>query len=632
LPRKRRVPAQAAALYPEGSLVTDRRQFITATVSLVGAAVAAALRSSAFAAEVSDQAAARLDALFDVFMDERLTRNPEEATSLGLDKGKYAWAKSKLNDASLQQLHEFKRDNAAQLKRLKALDRGSLTGRDLANYDTVAFQLETIARTEPFEYGDVRGYIVPYVVSQLTGAYQSVPAFLDRQHRIADQQDADAYLARLRAFAVVLDQETERVKHDGGLKVIPPDFLIDRTLEQMRALRSGAPADSTLVSSIATRTGKLAIPGNYGAQAAHIVETEVYPALDRQANALRELRPKAVHAAGVSRLPQGAELYEVALRSSTTTDMTAEEVHQLGLDQAKELNGRMDALLRSQGHTRGTVAERVEALNKEPRYLYPNTDAGRQQILEYCKGLIAELQPYLPKYFRILPKAPVEVRRVPAYTEAGAPGGYYQRPALDGSRPGTFYINLRDTREWPRWSLPTLVHHESEPGHHFQLALVLEMPSLPLIRKAGGSFSANTEGWALYAEQLCDEMGLYDKDPLARLGLQRAMIFRAARCVVDTGLHVKGWSREQSIDYMVATTGDDRGRLTTEVERYCAWPGQATSYKVGQTRWLKLRAEARSRLGAKFDIRDFHDAGLSAAPMPMSVLERVIHDWIASRA
>jgi len=339
-----------------------------------------------------------------------------------------------------------------------------------------------------------------------------------------------------------------------------------------------------------------------------------------------------VHEAGIARLPQGAALYEVALRASTTTDMSPDQVHQLGLDQAKELNARMDALLRSLGHSGGTVAERVTALSSDPQHLFPNTDAGRQQILDYCYGLIRELQPYLPRYFHVLPKSPVEVRRVPPYTEAGAPGGYYQRPPLDGSRPGAFYINLRDTHEWPRWSLPTLVHHESEPGHHFQLAMVLEMPDLPLIRKAGGSFSANTEGWALYAEQLCDEMGLYDHDPLARLGMLRGAIFRAARCVVDTGIHAKGWSREQAIDYMAATTGEDRARVTTEVERYCTWPGQATSYKVGQTRWLELRAQAQRRLGAKFDIRDFHDAGLTAAPMPLAVLERVIDEWIKSRA
>jgi len=469
------------------------------------------------------------------------------------------------------------------------------------------------------------------VVSQLTGAYQEVPTFLDRQHKVENRDDAEAYLARLHSFGVVLDQETERVRHDAALKVVPPDFILDRTLEQMRALRAAAPEASILATSLASRAGKLGVAGDYGAQAARIVADEVYPALDRQAQALGELRPHAVHDAGVLRLTQGGALYEVALRFATTTDMTPAEVHQLGLTQGKELAARMDELLRTQGLTSGTVTERVQALSKDPKYLYPNTDAGRQQILDYCNGLLQALQPHLPQYFNILPKAPVEIRRVPPYIEAGAPGGYYNTPALDGSRPGAFYINLRDTGELPRWTLPTLVHHESAPGHHFQLALVLEMPSLPLIRKAGGGFSANTEGWALYAEQLCDEMGLYDDDPLGRLGMLQAAAFRAARCVVDTGLHTKGWSREQAIEYMVENTGDNRNAMTTEVERYCTWPGQATSYKVGQTRWLKIRADARTRLGKKFDIRAFHDAGLTAAPMPMSVLERVMQEWVRSQ-
>ena len=280
-------------------------------------------------------------------------------------------------------------------------------------------------------------------------------------------------------------------------------------------------------TSIAGRTAKLGLTGDYGAQAARIVAAEVYPALERQAKALGDLKGHAVHDAGISRLPQGAEFYGVALRQSTTTEMTPEQVHQLGLEQAKELNSRMEALLRKEGMTSGTVTERVQALSKDPKHLFPNTDAGREQILEYCKGVLKDLQPHLPKYFRILPKAPVEIRRVPEYTQAGAPGGYYQIPALDGSRPGTFWINLRDTNELPRWALPTLVHHEAAPGHHFQLAMVLELPDLPLIRKAGGGFSANTEGWALYAEQLCDEMGLYDNDPLGRLGMLQGAIFRA---------------------------------------------------------------------------------------------------------
>jgi len=606
----------------------DRRQFLAAaTGTLVSTCVAAALRQPPGGSPTTE-AGARLDALFDAFMDERFAENPELVTVLGLDRDKYAWAKSRLTDASVAHAREVKRNNAARLKRLRAFGRGSLSVTDLANYDTVEFQMETRARYQPFDYGDVGQ---PFVVSQLTGAYQSVPTFLDRQHQIARRDDAEAYLARLRAFAVILDQETERLRHDASLKVVPPDFLVDRTLEQMRTFRSVPPADSILSSSLARRTQQLGIAGNYAADAARLVESEVYPALDRQAKALGELRPRAVHEASVSRLPEGPALYQLALRQATTTAMSADEVHQLGLDQAQELTASMDVLLRSQGKSSGTVAERAQALAGDPEYLYANTDGGRQQILDYCNGLIKALQPHLPQYFRVLPKAPVEIRRVPAYTEAGAPGGYYQIPALDGSRPGAFYINLRDTSEWARWKLPTLVYHESEPGHHFQLAQVLELPSLPLIRKAGGGFSANTEGWALYAEQLCDEMGMYAADPLGRLGMLQSALFRAARCVVDTGIHAKDWSRERAIDYMVQTTGDARSAMTTEVERYCTWPGQATSYKVGETRWLALRADARQRLGAKFDIRDFHDVGLTAAPMPLSVLERVLDDWLKGR-
>jgi len=614
--------------------VTDRRQFVATAAAVATALFAAPLRrvslaqSPAATTPAAANVSARLNALFDVFVDERLARDPEQITTLGLDQGKYAWAKSKLTNASLQRAREFKRENAARLKRLQAFGRDSLAGADLANYETVAYQMQTIARTEPFDYGDLER---PYVVSQLTGSYQKVPNFLDRQHRIANREDADAYLERLRAFAVVLDQETERVRHDAELEVVPPDFLIDRTLEQLRTLRRTAPADSILSTSVATRTRNLGIAGNYGVEAARIVAGEVYPALDRQISALSDLRPRAVHQAGIRRLPQGEALYQVALRQATTSAMSAEEIHQLGREQAKQLSARMDALLRSQGKSSGSVTERTQALAKDPQYLFPNSDAGRQQILEYCNGLIRALQPHLPKYFRTLPKAPVEIRRVPSYTEAGAPGGYYQIPALDGSRPGAFYINLRDTAEWARWRLPTLVYHESEPGHHFQLALAIEMPGLPLIRKMGGSFPANSEGWALYAEQLCDEMGLYESDPLGRLGMLQAALFRAARCVVDTGLHTKDWSREQAIDYMVETTGNNRSAMTTEVERYCTWPGQATSYKVGQTRWLALRAEAQRRWGPKFDIRDFHDVGLAAAPMPLAVLEQVYDEWLRDR-
>jgi uncharacterized protein (DUF885 family) len=605
----------------------DRRTFLITTAG----SLLAACRSPAptVAAVGTKSAEARLNRLFDTFMEEVFAKNPELLTQLGLDnEGRYAWAKSRLADASLERRREVIAENASRLRRLRAFDQSALAGMALANYDTVEFQLETVARSERFPYGERAS---PYVVTQLRGAYNDLPDFLDRQHRIENREDADAYLERLSAFAVVVDQECECIRHDAGIGVVPPDFILDRTLQQLRALRSIAPEQSVLATSIASRAAKVGLTGDYASRAAGIVSGEIYPALERQIDTFEQLRPRAVHEAGIRRLPQGPELYQLALRQYTTTDMTAEEIHRLGLEQARELAAEMDTILRARGLTQGTVGERVKQLGNDPQHLFPNTDAGRQQILDYCNGLIAELRPRLAEYFGALPKTPVEVRRVPAYTEAGAPGGYYQRPSLDGSRPGAFYINLRDTSELARWTLPTLTYHEAAPGHHFQLALVLELPDLPLIRKIG-FFSANTEGWALYAEQLCDEIGMYDDDPLGRLGRLQATIFRAARCVVDTGLHTKGWSREQAIEYMVETTGDHPAAMTTEVERYCARPGQATAYKVGHTVWVRLREAARAKLGGKFDIRAFHDTGLTAGPMPLSVLERVVTDWATARS
>lgn len=605
----------------------NRREFlITATGSLAASLLGACARLQAprpeTAAPVAD-----LERLFESFTADILRKDPELVTNLGLDHGEYAWVKSELTDVSLERRQQNIRDNAERLRRLHAIDRDSLPAAALANYDTVEFQLQTLAQAARFPYGNGP---LPYVVTQLMGSYEAIPTFLDRQHAIRNEQDAQAYLARLRAFARVLDQETECIRHDAGQGVVPPDFIIDRTLEQLRAFRAIAPAESVLVTSIVTRTRELGISGDYETQAIRLVEQEVYPAIERQIAELQRLRADAVHDAGIHRLPDGEALYQVALRFFTTTDMTAREIHELGRAQAEELAARMDAILRSQGLTEGPVGQRVRALGEDPQHLFPNTDEGRQQILDYCNSLIAGLQPLLPKYFGVLPRTPVEVRRIPAYTEAGAPGGYYQRPALDGSRPGAFYINLRDTGELPRWTLPTLTYHEAAPGHHFQLALVQEMQDLPLIRKLG-FFSANTEGWALYAEQLCDEMGLYENDPLGRLGYLQAAIFRAARCVVDTGIHAMGWSRERAIEYMIETTGDHPAAMTSEVERYCAFPGQATSYKVGHTMWLRLRERARARLGDRFDIRAFHDVGLTAAPMPLAVLERVVNAWLAAQ-
>ncbi len=305
-------------------------------------------------------------------------------------------------------------------------------------------------------------------------------------------------------------------------------------------------------------------------------------------------------------------------------------MHQLGLDQTAEISGRLDALLRAQGLTKGSVAERLTVLNDDPAQLFPDTAEGRAALIDQLNGQIERTYLKLPQAFRTIPQVKVVVKAVPAVIQDGAPNGYYQRAALDGSRPATYFINLKDTHDWPKFSLPTLTFHEAVPGHHLQIS-IQQGASLPMIRRAS-LFSAYSEGWALYAEQLAAELGLYQGDELGRAGFLQSFLFRAVRLVVDTGMHFNRWSREQAIDYMIGATGYARGRVEREIDRYCVWPGQACSYKVGHTVWTRLREDARSRLGARFDIKDFHDAGLNAGGMPLTVLEGVIGRYVAARA
>lgn len=299
-----------------------------------------------------------------------------------------------------------------------------------------------------------------------------------------------------------------------------------------------------------------------------------------------------------------------------------------GLKLVDDLTARCDEKMRAQGLTKGTVGEQFRALYDEPKYRYANTDDGKAKLLADLNLKVQAVQARLPQYFGVLPKAKVEIRRIPAYTEAGAPGGYYQPGSLDGSRPGAYYINLRDTAEVPSWTLSTLTYHEAIPGHHLQLSIAIEAP-LPLIRKFS-FFSAYIEGWALYSEQLAQEMGMYQSDPLGEIGYLHDALFRAVRLVVDSGLHAKRWSREKAIAYYVATLGDKDASATTEVERYCVEPGQACGYMLGKLTWLRERARAKTALGDKFDIRHFHDAGLTNGAVPLDVLPVVIDRYIAA--
>ena len=600
----------------------DRRSFLATgvTAALLPLAEAPAFAQASSAPGSGDAA---LNALFEEIFQERVRNSPELATSLGLDKGPLAALKSQLEtDPLAKQRRDDLARNRKAFGRLRAISPGTLSEAAKVNREVVIYQLET-AEVSPSRW-DIDSAQRPYPIYQQGGAYFDLPDFLNSSHTIENSADAEAYLSRLQQFATVLDNDTAEQKAQAARGFLAPAWSIDLTLGQMRKLRD-VPADqSTMVDSIVKRTRDKGIAGDWQRRATDIVAKSVYPALDRQIAAMEQLKPTTRPGDGAWRLNDGAAIYAEALRQATTTNFSPEEVHQMGLQQVADYTSQIDAILRSQGYTQGTVGQRLAALNRDPRQLYPNTDAGRADLLASLNAGVKDMYTRLPRAFATLPNAPLEIRRVPPEIQDGASNGYYRRAALDGSRPAIYFINLKDVGDWPKYSLPTLTYHEGVPGHHLQISIAQESKDIPTLRKLG-FFSAYSEGWALYAEQVADELGVYADNPLGRAGYLQSFLFRAARLVVDTGLHTKKWSREQATDYMVATTGYARPRSQREVERYCTMIGQACSYKVGHTAWARARTDAQNRLGSAFDIKAFHEI-LREGAMPLSILERRIRE------
>ena len=604
----------------------DRRTFLLSTAAM-GILGASGCASTGPRQSVSDRDRS-LDFMLSTWFQEDLRENPTFATNLGLDTGELSFLRGQLGDASRERLARDREKAAARHRQLIQFGRNGLSNAGQLNYDIALFRQSLNVEGTRYHYGNFGGRPAPYTVSQLGGAYYSVPDFLDTQHPVRTREDADAYLTRLEALARNIGQETERVEHDASVGVVPPDFILDKAIPNLERLRATPAAQTTLVRSLARRAMAANLGGDYEARATALVAGPVAQALDHQIAALRTLRRRATHDAGVWKLPAGESYYQYALKANNTTTMTGDEVHQMGLDQVRDLHSRLDTLLRGQGYTNGSVGERINALNREERFLFPNTDAGRAELLASLNRQIAQMTPLLPRMFNTLLRAALEIRRVPVEIEAGAPGGYYQGAPLDNSRPGIYYINLKDTHEWPKLGLPTLTWHEGVPGHHFQISIAREAGELPIYRRTGG-FSAYSEGWALYAERVADELGIYENDPFGKIGYLQSYLFRATRLVVDSGLHHKRWSREQAIRWMVDNAAEPEGSAVREIERYSVWPGQATAYKIGQTVIERLRAEAERRMGSRFDIKAFHDNILLGGAMPLTVLERRVREWMA---
>ena len=604
----------------------QRREFLLSTVA---AAVASALGQRASASPPSGEVA-KVHAIFDAIFERTLVASPQGATTLGLDTGRNAALRSRLDDRSPTGRMGALGPIAGALPELRSIDREKLGGRDRTDFDSVAW-LSAISHevaSQPIGRVDNYGYPVPYTVSQLTGAYQSTPDFLASQHPIENRADAEAFIARLEQFGTEVGFDTARTRDDAARGFIPPDFIIDKTLKQLRLLRSQPGSKSPMTESLVRRTTAKGITGDWGRRAERIIDGPLAKALDAQIAAVADQRPRATHDPGMRTRPGGEAYYQLCLRYQTSTRLTPDQAHELGLAQVAELSAEADRLLRAEGRSEGTVGSRLSALTRDPQYLYPNTDEGRAALLAGLNQQIAVIKVRLPEVFINLPRTPVEVRRVPPDIEIGAPRGYAQLGSLDGSRPGAYYINLADTGIWPKWALPTLTYHESLPGHHLQGTLALEATETPMLNRTL-PMNAYVEGWGLYAEQLADEIGMYRDFQLGRLGMLQSFLYRAVRIVVDTGMHWKGWSRERAADYMESTVGIARGAVENEIDRYCVWPGQACGYKIGHIEFVRLRQAARERLGAAFDLRGFHDAVLSCGPVPLEVLEQVVANWRA---
>jgi len=604
-------------------MTTTRREFVINTsaalaVSQVGAPTDAAEHDGA------------TEQLLAEFAEELLIDYPESAALLGIDTDTRAALKSRLTDRSPAGQEAIAKRVARRIEHLKPIDAATLVPATRVDLDVVRTAHEIALQGFAFPYGDVAllnsnwsWRNAPYVVAQNTGAFLEIPGLLDEMHTVATPADADAYLARLESYAVQLDGETERLKSAAAQNVVAPNFLLDKTLAQLRVARAGSVTDWSLVTSLGKRTASMS--GDYAARAAKLARERVAPALDRQIEELLAHRRRATSDAGVWKLPRGDEYYAWTLRAGTTTNMTPDQVHARGREELRELQSRMDGILRKEGFTQGTVGERMTALGKEPRFAFEESDAGRAKLMAYLNARVADMRMRLPRAFATLVPGNFEIKRMAPEVEPGAPSAYGGPGSIDGKVPGKFWINMHQMSVFTTYNTPTLTYHESLPGHVWQGEYTFK---LPLIRSLLG-FNAYTEGWALYAEQLADELGVYDEDPFGRLGYLQSIAFRACRLVVDTGLHVKRWTRQQAIEWFSTTNGSTVDEVSGEVDRYCAWPGQACGYKVGHSEINRLRSRAQTALGKKFEFRRFNDALVLCGGAPMLTLGRIIDRFIA---
>ena len=566
-------------------------------------------------------------ALLDQIGENYLRFAPEGATTLGIDTGARAALRSQLADRSADGQKKIADIVRQDLERAKAFDTSGLGHATRTSVEVVRSAYATASEGFALPYGDITvgsWRNTPYVVIQNVGAYLDLPRFLDSDHPVNDAADAEAYVARLQSYGKQLDGELGRMQAARGQGLVPPAFLIDKALTQMRMSAKSAREGGSLVESIARRTKT--IPGTWAERAKTIAAQEIAPALDRQIAELEAQRAVAKDEAGMWARPNGDEFYRWALKASTTTNMTPDEVHAMGQAELEQLHARMDTILKGAGYSKGTVGERMTALAKDPKYQFAEGDKGRAEIQAFIQERLTWIRAQLPRAFNTLVNPNMEVKRLPPEEEPGAPTAYGGAGSIDGKIPGKYWINLRTTQLHSKYSLADLTFHESIPGHILQGEYTHQMP---LIRQLL-AFNAYSEGWALYAQQLADELGAYSSDPIGQVGYLQALAFRACRLVVDTGIHAKRWTREQGVRFFVEVNGSNPMEVASEVDRYCSWPGQACGYKVGHSEINRQRERARTAVGSKFDVKAFNDTVVLGGNVPLDVLATNVDQYVAT--
>lgn len=614
--------------------IPNRRQLLAGAAAIAFATASRAAWAQAVPGPLSLSDATRpknkgdvaaLNAFFAEMYEADLALSPETQTSRGRKTNYDRW--DDLSDGFADAALERTKQALALLR--QGWDVKALPPADAINYRLFEKSCED-------EIAARRWRPHAYPINHLYGRHTGIPSFLANQHKIADLSDAQAYLARLSGIPRVLQQVIDRAQDSAAKGIVPPKFSLVKMRPDIRAVITGAPfdagPDSAIFADFKKKVAALTVPEAEKAKlvtdAATILTGKVKPAYEALDAAAAKLEAVATDDDGVWKLPDGADYYRFCVERSTTTSMTPDEVHALGLKHVDLLQKDMIGIMAKVGF-KGTLAQFFDHLRSDPQFYFTNDDAGRAAYLAHCEKVIADFSVRLDELFITKPKAPVIVKRVEAYREKSSPPAFYNQPAPDGSRPGIFYANLADMREMAKWQADAIVYHEAIPGHHMQIAISQELGDVPEFRRYS-FYGAYIEGWGLYAERLPKEVGFY-QDPYADFGRLTTQIWRAVRLVVDSGIHAKRWTRTQAIDYFVANTPLNRDQVIREIDRYIVNPGQATSYYVGMLKILDLRDKAKKELGAKFDLRGFHDLVLRTGAVPLDVLGEQVDAWIKTK-